>query len=100
MRCQNIRLTDHASWPSASAKSVPVISYIRTLVAKEDDAPQEGREPQARVLIGLVLADHDGVRHGQQAHLEQDTTADCQTHARHRQKTVAYGSIHVREWWT
>ena len=34
----------------------------------ENDAPLEGREPQARVLVGLILADDDGVRHGQQPH--------------------------------
>jgi hypothetical protein len=56
-----------------------IMHPVRTLVAEEDDAPEEGREPQARVLVGLVLADHDGVRHGQQAHLQPDTTRPADT---------------------
>lgn len=61
---------------------------VRTLVAEEDDAPEEGREPQARVLIGLVLADHDGVRHGQQAHLQHDMTGGHSGLVRHTAKVV------------
>ena len=43
------------------------IKESRLVLVHEDGPPQEGREPQARVAIRLVLADDDGVRHGQQA---------------------------------
>ena len=32
-----------------------------TLIPEEDDAPEVGSEPQAREVVGLVLADDDGV---------------------------------------
>lgn len=40
------------------------------LVVHKNDTPLEGGEPEARVSIGLVLPDDDGVRDRKQAHLE------------------------------
>mmetsp|Transcript_11175 Transcript_11175/g.45261 ORF Transcript_11175/g.45261 Transcript_11175/m.45261 type:complete len:248 (-) Transcript_11175:148-891(-) len=37
------------------------------LVVEEDDAPHEGGEPERGEIVGLVLADDDRVRHGQEA---------------------------------
>lgn len=47
------------------------ISFVpnrRILVTQVDDAPHVCAEPQSRALIGLVLADEDGMRNRQQTH--------------------------------
>ncbi len=38
------------------------VKHRQVLVSQEDDSPHECSEPQCRVLVGLVLADHNRVR--------------------------------------
>jgi hypothetical protein len=50
------------------ALDVGGIKHGRVGVAQVDDAPNVGCKPQVGVLVWLVLADQDGMRHWKKAH--------------------------------
>ncbi len=51
--------------PAARDREEPdllAVEHGQLLVAHEDDPPHEGREPDGRVLVGVVFSDHDRMR--------------------------------------
>ena len=47
---------------------VSVVPDGRVNVPQVDHSPHVGAEPHGRAAVGLVLANEDGVRNGQQTH--------------------------------